>query len=71
MALEYSETKGGFVGKMFSEIVAGKVAYYYNIYSIKDKRKVIARSYVSLFSKELCFERLQSDLELFNLSLED
>ena len=71
MALEYGVVKGQFVGKMFSEVLGDNIGYYYKIYSIKDRRKIIARSFVSFFSKSLCFERMNSDLELLNLSYED
>ena len=61
----YQHRKGDMLGNLYKV----NDTYYYKIYyKINNKYKLISQSYVNLFDKELCLERLFHDMDIIDTS---
>ena len=61
----YQHHKGDMMGNLYKV----NDTYYYKIYyKINNKYKLIGQSYVNLFDKELCLERMLHDMEIIDTS---
>ena len=61
----YQHHKGDMLGNLYKV----NDTYYYKIYyKINNKYKLIGQSYVNLFDKELCLERMFHDMEIIDTS---
>ena len=64
LVLKYQD--GNVIGKMFKT----KYGYHYKVYMpINNKLTVVGQSYVYLFDKGLCMERMISDMKVLNITV--
>lgn len=62
----YQHYKGDMIGELYQT----EDIYYYKIrYKINNRYKLIGQSYVNLFDKALCMDRMIHDMELIDASM--
>ena len=65
----YQHFKGDMRGDIFTVKLDGEPSYYYKIYFlINGKYKLIGQSYVNVFDRELCMDRMLHDMEIIDTS---
>ena len=65
----YQHCKGDMRGDLFTINLEDKPSYYYKIYFlINGKYKLISQSYVNVFDRELCMERMLHDMDIIDTS---
>lgn len=56
---------GGFTGKIYQSIMAGRKTYTYKIFhNIKGKNECINRSYVNFLDNKQCYDEMKENLDV-------
>lgn len=63
----YQHYKGDIRGDLFTVKLDGEPSYYYKLYyKINDKYKLIGQSYVNVFDRDYCMNKMLHDMELID-----